>query len=194
MAKVVKKRYAAKELELYRQVFAVLLSGEGSCLHTVENGFTYSLVNGPQHFAVGRLLAELKLPQEFADMAANEYLNRFQNTGHPMSRDTDAIEYVQRLAEQFPISRETAERLVGCMAEAGWYGRLEGCAHKYCGRAPTAEEVALLFKNYMEGASHGTSTDEALASYAKKYMSVRQAEEQLRLLEERNERFHSEIY
>lgn len=186
---------SAQESELFKRMLSVLLSGKGSCLHTVsENGFTSSLINGPQHFAIERLLAEFAPSEEFADIVANAYLDRFIRRSHPLTCDTDALEYAQRIADTFPISKATAERLVRCIAAAGWYGRLENCARRYCNRAPTPTEIALLFENYMTSASHGTSTDEALAMYAMKYLSTQQAHRQLRLLAERNKRFLSDVY
>lgn len=186
------KRPGQREHALFEKIFSALLSGEGSCLHTVQgNGFVSSLVDGPQHFALERLLRTFDLPRKFADRAVNAYLERFKRASHRIC-DTDALAYAQRIADQFPLSPKVAERLVGRMAEAGWYGRLEGCARRYCNRAPTPQEVAFLFKNYMGGASQRDSTDEALTAYAQKYMPRDQAREQLRQLAERNRRFHEE--
>lgn len=175
------------------RILRVLLSGKGGCLHTVAgNGFASLLVDGPQHFAVERLIDHFGSSRVLADLAANAYLKRFNGSDPDPRRDYDALEYAQRIAERFPISKETAEHLIGCMAKAGWHGRLEAFARKYCKRDPKPEEVALLFKNYMEGASYSTSTDEVLKRYAQRYMSAAQAEKQLCLLEERNRRFDGE--
>ncbi|TSC62764.1 MAG: hypothetical protein G01um1014106_593 [Parcubacteria group bacterium Gr01-1014_106] len=187
------KKLSKQKLAFITEILRVLLSGKGSCLHTVSGGgFVHLLVDGPQHFAVERLITHFGAGNGLADLAANAYLNRFKGSAPEPRRDLDALEYAYRIAERFPLKRETAERLVGCMAEAGWYGRLEGCARKYCARDPKPEEVALLFRSYMDGASYGSSTDEALAKYAQDYMPAAQAERQLQLLAKRNERFHEE--
>jgi hypothetical protein len=197
MVQTVRSRKIGKrELELLKQIIVIMLSGKGSCVHSVSDGFVYSLIDGPQHFAVERLIREFGSHQGLAALAVNEYLDRFQQGGAlPLiMSDFDALDYAYRIAEQFSIPNELGERLLHCIAEAGWYGRLENCARKYCNRTPTPEEVELLFKNYMSSASQSDSTDKKLAEYANKYMLAPQAQEQMRLLAERNDEFHSSLY
>lgn len=187
------KKLSKQKLAFITEILRVLLSGKGSCLHTVSGGgFVHLLVDGPQHFAVERLITHFGAGNGLADLAANAYLNRFKGSAPEPRRDLDALEYALWIVEQSVVSGETAERLIGCMAEAGWHGRLESCARTFCKRDPKPDEVVLLFKSYMEGASYSTSTDEALAKYAQDYMPAERAERQLRLLEARNKRFHEE--
>jgi len=191
---MVQRKCSKGKLGFLEQIITILMSGNGSCAHSVHDGFTFVLTDGPQHFAVERLIREFGSRQELADLAVSAYLDRFEKKCHPLVCDRGALEYACRIAEQFPISNESAERLVHDIAQAGWYGRLEGFARKYCQRNPTPEEVALLFESYTHSGCYGTSTDETLMAYADKYMSPKQSAEYAKLLVERNKRLNGDLF
>ncbi|MDO8408049.1 MAG: hypothetical protein Q7S95_02325 [bacterium] len=159
------------ERDFLKRVLTVLLSANGSCLHSCHDGFINALVDGPQHFAVEQLIERFESREELANLAVNSYLDRFDKRPQGLLAERDALEYACRIANRFPVSRDVAERLVGCVARAGWYGRLEDLARRLCGRVPRAEEVILLFDSYAGGAVDSTSTEERLLAYAAKYLS-----------------------
>lgn len=179
------EKIGEQEFTFLKRVLVVLFSG-GSFARPSEGA--------PQYFSVERLIAEFGSSQELADLAAQNYLDRFDKSHRAFFRDTDALGHAHRIAEQFPISKETAERLVGCMAKAGWHGRLEKCARKYCNRAPSSAEVVALYGDYLNGASYSDSHEKVLAAYAEKYMTPKDAEAQKALVAERNELAKLDIY
>ncbi|MDD4989641.1 MAG: hypothetical protein PHV42_04425 [Candidatus Pacebacteria bacterium] len=172
---------AEQQVILLKQILAVLLEGS-SCLG--------SSINGPQHIAVERIIARFDSKQGhgLANFAADKFLRRFKDSKSHLYTDSGALEYAERLAGLFSLSSEVKERLVRCVAEAGWYGRLEICARNYCGRVPSAAEVKLLFQEYLKSAGYSTSAEYVLAEYAKKYLSPDDAATQIALVQARRER------
>lgn len=172
-----------------KRILSVLLSAKGSCLHSCADGtFVHLLMDGPQHFAIEQLITHFGLSEDCCDLVAAAYLDRFENGPRGTFAERDALEYAYRTAVRFRVSEKTAERLVGCIAKAGWYGRLEAAARTLCKRDPLPEEVGALFESYVAGASYGTSTEKRLAEYARRYMPPEAACAQIARIEARSQR------
>jgi len=174
------------ELMFLKRVLVSLLSAKGSCLHSCHDSFAHLLVDGPQHFAIEHLIKEFGAREELADLVISAYLDRFERSPRGLFSDTGALEYALRTASRFPISPVVAERLIGCIARAGWYGRLETCVRDFCKRDPAAEEIVALFDSYVSGATYSTTAEERLATYAQNYLPPAMARAQLDRVRKRN--------
>lgn len=186
-----KTRGASRNVSL-REVIECLLSGEGSCMHTGPDrrGFVYLLTNGPQHFAIERLFAHFKPSTELADLAVNAYLDRFERGPKRLLRETDAITYALRIAERASVSAAVAERVVSCVAQAGWHGRLEWAAQELCGRDPTPQEVVWLIDTYVNDlAVQSSNAVKVYGDYARKYLPPGQAAVQIERIKQHDEDF-----
>ena len=189
-----KRRLTSSDKALLREVFAVLLSVKGSCIHTRNNGFVYALEDGPQPVAIEQLIKHFGPNTELADLAAGAYLDRFESDkSSPLFRDSGSLDYAQHIAERFHLSAATNERLITNMARMGWYGRLDACAKRYLGRGLKPEEVILLVDSYVnDTGTKSTAGRKDLPDLLRKYVPRDEVERQLARIAQHDKEFHDD--
>lgn len=134
----------------------------------------------PAHYAaIEAIVNRMDLSQETVDFAVLKCLEIYEkNKSTYFSLATnDSLMAATRLIS-YDASRSVIEKVVGAIAENGWYGRIEVLANKFLGRGLTANEVRALVWNYVnDKACQSSDTEEQLLGMARKYMSAKEARE-----------------
>lgn len=144
-------------------------------LHEVDYDITGVVMGGIQkkkscRIAVLALIEKLKPSQFVIDFVAKRYLAIYAKNRNPIFGNNDALSTAISAA-RLGASKEVAEEVIEEMAQAGWYGIIEGFAKEVLNRGLTPREVLLLTEEYANDmACESEGQEKELMRMAEKYM------------------------